>query len=155
MCLIRFLKIRSHLGQDLSVRNPNIYSKMKFFPHRITNVSSGSFRRGILRRDRGIIHITFINADLFNVRADTRQMFHEQPAFFVVHGMIWRGHDQMRTFPQGVDHRLPRSDTEGLGGDGFGQYHAMSGGSIAPHNGGNGAQIHGISLRQTLQCRPA
>ena len=32
---------------------------------------------------------------------------------------------------------------------------AMSGGSIAPHNGGDGAQIHGISLRQTLQCRPA
>ena len=37
----------------------------------LTNVSSGSFRRRILRRDRGIIHITFINADLFNVRADT------------------------------------------------------------------------------------
>ena len=119
--LIRFFKIRGHLSQNLSIRNSHIYRKFKFFKNRVTNESSGFLGRDVVRRNGRIVHITFIDADLFDVGADTRQMFHKHLAFQTVHIMIRRSHDQMRTFAQGIDHRFTGSDAESLGGNGFGR----------------------------------
>ena len=66
---IRFLKIRGHLGQNLSIRNSHIYRKFKFFKNRVTNESSGFLGRDVVRRNGRIVHITFIDADLFDVGA--------------------------------------------------------------------------------------
>ena len=153
--LIRFLKIRGHLGQNLSIRNSHIYRKFKFFKNRVTNESSGFLGRDVVRRNGRIVHITFIDADLFDVGADTRQMFHKHLAFQTVHIMIRRSHDQMRTFAQGIDHRFTGSDAESLGGNGFGQHHTVSGGGVTAYDGRDRAQIHRIPLFQTGQRRPA
>ena len=155
MSLIRFFKIRGHLGQDFSIRNSHIYRKFEFLKNRVTNKGSGLLRRGIISGNGRIVHITFVNADLLDIGADIGQMFHEQLAFQAVHIMIRGSHDQMGAFAQGIDHGFAGSDAKGFGGNGFRQYHAVSGGGVAAYDGGNRAQIHRIPLFQTGQRRPA
>ena len=155
VCLIRLLKIRRHFRKDLSVRDSHIYCEFEFFEDRMPDVGSGLTRRGVVCRNGSIVHIAFIYADLLDVRADIRQVFHEQLAFCAVHIVVRRCHNEMGTLAQGIHDRFAGSDTVGLGGYGFCQYHTMPGSSVAANDGRNRAQIHRISLLKPMQGGPA
>ena len=64
---IGFAEIGSHLCQYFPVGNPYVYRKSQLVPDAVLDDASGVFRGRIVISYRGIIHITFVHADLFDV----------------------------------------------------------------------------------------
>ena len=87
---VRFLEIGSHLGQYFPVGDAYIDSESEGVEDRVLDDGCRCLRRGIICRNRGIIHIAFINADLFDIGTDAGEIFHEPRTLTVVKGMVWR-----------------------------------------------------------------
>ena len=103
---------------------------------------------------RGIVHIAFVDADLFQVRADIVKKLHQFPASFIIQTVVRRLDMQYWTFAHGIDDGLPRYDAERFGGNGFGEYDTMPFRHIAA-DGGNCTKVGVTAALHFLQRAPA
>lgn len=76
-------------------------------------------------------------------------------AFFLIHGMVRRNYGKMGTFANGVYHGLSGGDAIRFGGNGLGKHDAVPLADISADDGGNLAQVNGISGGKPLKSRPA
>ncbi len=81
---IGFFEIGRHFSKHLTVGDADIDGKAERFFYLHTDMFGSVFRGWEMFPDWVIVHVTFIDADLFNIRTDIGKKLHQLMASLIV-----------------------------------------------------------------------
>ena len=152
---IRFLKVRSHLRQQLIAGYPHIYRKSKPPVHLVLNLHCSFHRRDKLIHNPCKIHVTLIHTYLFNIRRIRFQKIHKRMTISGIHLMIRRYRYKIRTFTKGIRHRFSCANAIFFRRDRLGKHDPMAGLLVSANDRRYLSKVCLCAVFQLFHCAPA
>ena len=153
--LVGFLEIRGHFCKHTLIGNTDVHCESKPVPDLVLDMESRFYGRSVVALDGGIIHETFVHAELLNIRTDRTKKVHQFFTFLMIIMHIRTFHDESGTFAESTDDRLSGLDTVFLSRNRLGENDAVTLFLIAADDGRNGAQVERITVLQAADGTPA
>ena len=146
MYTVGLLEIRGHFCKKLIGGNTDIHGEAKGISDLVLDGQGSGNRIAVGLFISGKIHITFINADLFNSGAEGYKEFHQPFAVGAVQFVVGRNQQKVRAFFQSMGHRFSGGNMVCFGRDGFGQDNAVAAGHVSADDRRDFPQVQGIAV---------